>query len=104
MMWPRYGYFLLLLVSLTCLVFADIKYRIALRVSPRRTLITIGLSVIVFLLWDIVGLASHVFATNPRYVIGLNLVTPNLPIEEVLLLSVISYVTLLGLLLVRRRA
>ena len=48
-----------------------------------------------FLLWDICGIILGIFRANPQYTLGLNLITPNLPIEEVLFLTLLVYVTLI---------
>lgn len=56
---------------------------------------TLGVLLGFFLLWDICGIILGIFRTNPTYTVGLNIFTPNLPLEEVLFLILLSYVTLL---------
>lgn len=48
-----------------------------------------------FLAWDIAGIWLKVFSTNQRYVLGLYLFTPDLPIEECFFLILLTYVILL---------
>lgn len=90
-----YLYFLFLLTSLGCLLYADHTKKLAFFSEPRRSSLTVAASVLFFLMWDISGVALGIFATNPSYVSGIYLVTPNLPVEELLFLTLISYVTLL---------
>jgi lycopene cyclase domain-containing protein len=38
---------------------------------------------------------NKIFSTNPKYVVGIYLVSPNLPIEEILFLFLLCYSTLI---------
>lgn len=88
-------YVILLLLSLLGLAYGDRSKRLLLFRNPTQTLKMIGIGVGFFLTWDIVGLLLGVFATNQAYVTGLHIITPNLPIEEVLFLILLCYVTLI---------
>src|SRR4051794_25432719 len=96
MAWPSYGYLLVLTASLVGLGVADHRWRLAWFRDRRRTLRVLGSGVLFFLAWDIVGIGLDIFHTNPRYTLGLNLGNPDLPLEEVLLLTLICYLVLLG--------
>lgn len=87
-------YLLALLFSLSGLLFADYRFKLALFANKRLGVILL-IAVSFFLIWDIVGIALGVFSTNQAWVSGWHVVTPNLPVEEFLFLALLTYVTLL---------
>ena len=62
--------------------------------QPRRAVTAILPVVAVFLVWDAIAIAAHVWTYNPRYVTGLEL-PGSLPIEELLFFVVIPVCGLL---------
>jgi lycopene cyclase domain-containing protein len=62
--------------------------------QPRRAATAILPAVAVFLVWDAIAIAAHVWTYNPRYVTGLEL-PGSLPIEELLFFVVIPVCGLL---------
>ena len=100
-------YGLALLVTTGCLVLCDLRWRLVAFVAPRRALAVVGAGVVLFLLWDLGGIALDVFLRGSGpWMTGL-LIAPELPVEEVLFLTMLSYLTLLlyvgaGRLLARR--
>lgn len=98
-------YLAILVVSLFGLGIADWRYGLVIfdskkrpaKTSPRLLafISTLVVMLTLFLLWDICGIILGIFRTNPQYTLGLNLITPNLPIEEVLFLTLLVYVTLI---------
>lgn len=92
-----------LLVSLTGLTVLDWRYRVALFVDPRRTLGTVAIGVVFFLLWDLAGVGLGIFFRGDApYMTGLQ-VAPEIPLEEVLFLTLLCYQTLLLWLAFDRR-
>lgn len=100
----HFGYIVVLLMSWFGLLALDWRRRLALWRYPKAAAITIGVGVVGFGLWDISGLALHIFSTNQRYVTGWHVVSPNVPIEEIIFLGLLSYVTLLGTALIQGEA
>lgn len=92
--WP-YTYLLILVLSLSGLGLADWRYKLVVFDNPRAALMSITLLSGFFLCWDVVGLWLDTFSTNQAYVSGLYIVSPNLPIEEILFLVLLNYVTLI---------
>ena len=90
-------YLLCLLTTLGGLVYLDFRYELAWFYDLRRTLWVVGFLFMVFVSWDLAGLNLGICSTNPEYVSGLYFFTPNLPLEEILALIVISYTGLLVL-------
>jgi len=70
--------------------------------AKHATITTLLIGVSFFLVWDIAGIMLGIFSTNPRYVFGLNFFTPNLPIEEVLFLTLLIYVSLISVVVAGR--
>ncbi|MDN4480536.1 lycopene cyclase domain-containing protein [Demequina muriae] len=84
-----------LTVSLLGLGTLDWRYRLALFVETRRTLATLASAVVVFLIWDLVGVGLGIFFRGDApYMTGV-LVAPEVPIEEVAFLTLLTYQTLL---------
>jgi lycopene cyclase domain-containing protein len=97
---PSYLYLLCLLGGLGGLAFLDYRLKLLLFArdtpqAPRWVAGSIILSVLFFLLWDIVGIMLAIFWTNPAAVIGISLGSPNLPLEELCFLTLLSYLSLL---------
>ena len=93
-MWS-YAYVVVLMFSLTCLILLDKKHKLAWFWNKKITFTCILVSLIFFLTWDVTGINLQVFSTNQDWVTGLFIATPNLPIEEFLFLTLLSYLTIL---------
>lgn len=91
----RWSYALCLLLSLGGLFILDWRYHLAFFRDKKRTLLTVISSVGVFVVWDLLGIGLRIFfdGTSP-YTLGVFL-APNLPVEELLFLTLLCYVTLL---------
>ena len=84
-----------LLISLAGLATLDRRFRLALWDAPRRTVIVVASMVAGFLLWDLAGIALGIFFRGPGpYQSGL-VIAPELPVEEVLFLTLLSYLSVL---------
>ena len=67
--------------------------------APGRTPIIVGVGVVFFLLWDVVGIAEGVFFRGSgRWMTGI-LLGPELPLEELFFLILLCYSTLVAYLL-----
>lgn len=92
-----------LLVSAAGLALLDIRYRLVFRRAPRRATVAVLLSTAFFVCWDAVGIATGVFRhTDSQWATGI-LLAPHFPLEELLFVMFLSYVTLIVLSGVRRR-
>ena len=94
-------------VYLGALIFAllgtgllDRRHRLALwGGAPLRTLIVVSVSVVFFLVWDVVGIAEGIFFRGGGpWMTGI-LSGPELPVEELFFLMLLSYSTLIAYLL-----
>jgi lycopene cyclase domain-containing protein len=97
----RYQY--LLLMAACLIVTLPLEFVFGARVwrRPRRLLVALVPTILVFAIWDIVAIAHGNWSFNPTYVTGRQL-PGNLPVEEVVFFIVIPICGLLTLEAVRR--
>lgn len=90
----QYAYLGALLFSLMGMIVLDRRFRLALFHNLRNSLITVGIGVGVFIVWDIFGIALGVFFSgHSPFMSGIYL-GPEFPLEELLFLSFLCYFTL----------
>ena len=88
-------YLSLLVVSIVGMIVIDRRWKLALFHDWKRTLLTVGFGVGMFLIWDILGIQIGIFFIgNSPYDSGI-LLAPELPIEELLFLTLLCYLTLI---------
>ena len=91
-------YLAALTVSLLGMGLIDFKHKLALFAQPVRTAITIAVAVTVFLIWDLVGISQGIFFRGDGpFLTGIT-IAPELPIEEVFFLALLSYTILIAYL------
>lgn len=92
-------YLTVLVVSLAGLVGLDHRHRLALFSGHRlRTAIAVAVGVLVFVVWDVIGISFGVFFQGPGpYQSGL-MVGPEFPVEELFFLTLLCYSSLLAYL------
>lgn len=84
-----------LVLSLSCLVLIDKRYRLAFFYDARRTALTLAVAIGLFIVWDVLGITLGIFSQGESpFMLPLSLV-PNFPIEELFFLALLTYVTLL---------
>lgn len=87
-------YLTALTVSLVGMIVLDWKYRVAFFNDRRATVVTLLLGVILFILWDALGIVLGIFFSgNSPYMSGIYL-APEFPIEELFFLTFLCYFTL----------
>ena len=84
-----------LLISIAGLIAIDFRQKLALFVSPLATVISVGAAVVVFLIWDIVGIAHGIFFRGSAPHLSGVLLGTELPLEELFFLILLSYNTLI---------
>lgn len=94
-MFQSYTYLLLLIGMLGLLISLDQTHKLAFWHDWQRTVRTLLPVLLVFVVWDLLGIHMDIFYPgDSRYTTGL-LLAPGFPIEELLFLSNFCYVTLL---------
>lgn len=92
MQWIYLG---LLLFSISGLMTLDWRHKLAFWYDARRTALTIGFGIAVFVVWDILGIVLGIFFHgNSPYTLPFRL-APEFPIEELFFLFLLCYVTLI---------
>lgn len=99
----QYLYLIALLVSLMGLGTLDWRYRVALFADARRTLLTLVITVAFFLVWDLVGVGLGIFFIGEAPYLSGWVVAPEVPVEEIAFLTLLTYQTLLLWLAFSRR-
>lgn len=89
------AYLIALLGAIGCLVLCDYRYHLAFFFDTKRTFKTLITCWVFFLLWDILGVGLGIFFPgSSRFVLGVE-VLPNVPVEELFFLFLLTYITLL---------
>ena len=96
-------YLLTLLVSILGLVGIDKRHKLALFRYPLPTIVSVSIAVVVFLIWDIVGIALGIFFRGSTIFLSGLMLGPELPLEELFFLTLLSYNTLLAYQFFARR-
>lgn len=91
----QFYYLLALTFSIAGLAIIDWRYKLAFWLDKKRTLLTVGIGVLVFTVWDILGIGLGIFLHgNSPYTLPLRL-GPEFPFEELVFLTLLCYVTLI---------
>jgi lycopene cyclase domain-containing protein len=96
-------YLVALVVSISGLLLLDWRHKVAFFNNARRTTITITISMIVFIIWDLLGIHLGIFFSGGSPYALPFMMVPDFPVEELLFLFLLSYVTLLLYLAIGRR-
>lgn len=94
---PPGSYLAILLVSLAGLYLLDRTHKLAFTVDPKRALLSMVPAFVVFIIWDIAGIALGIFFRgNNTLLTGVQLF-PEFPVEELFFLALLCYSTLIAL-------
>lgn len=86
-----------LVVSTACLVLLDLRYALVFRRRPLAGAAALVIGLLFFIAWDAAGIALGVFRhVDSRWATGV-LLAPEFPVEELLFLVFLSYLTLIVL-------
>jgi lycopene cyclase domain-containing protein len=94
-MLPSWGYLAILLVSLAGLGLTDWRHRLAFRANPKAASITLAVAMVFFLIWDFAGIALGIFFVGDAAHLTGIMLAPELPLEEIFFLALLSYSTLI---------
>lgn len=87
-------YLAALLVSLTGMVVLDRRFRLFFWQDARRATVVLTTGIVFFLIWDLAGINLGVFFRGAgQWMTGIQL-APELPLEEVFFLTLLSYMTM----------
>lgn len=84
-----------LIFSIAGLGIADWRWKLAFFYDKKRTLLALGVTMLFFIIWDIIGIKLTIFFTgDSRFITGIFLL-PDFPLEELFFLLLLSYTTLI---------
>lgn len=87
-------YLIGLLVSIAGMAVIDWRYKLAFWYDRERTLITIGIGMAVFIIWDLLGIKAGIFFHGDSQFALPFTIIPEFPVEELFFLLLLCYVTL----------
>lgn len=83
-----------LVVSGGCMALLDARYRLVLWRDRRRSLVTLAVGIALFLLWDVIAIALGFYHRGESEAMTGLMLAPELPVEELLFISFLCYITL----------
>lgn len=87
-------YLLGLIIGITGMAIIDHRFKLAFWNDKRRTLLTIGAAVSIFIVWDILGIVLGIFSHGQSMYSLPFTIAPEFPLEEVFFLTLLCYCTL----------
>ncbi|WP_415274432.1 lycopene cyclase domain-containing protein [Aquiluna sp. Uisw_065] len=98
-----FAYLAALVLSTVGLYLLDRRHKLAFATSPKAAALSITIAVALFLVWDLVGIGLGIFFRGDAPHLSGLLLAPELPLEELFFLIVLSYNSLLVYLGFARR-
>lgn len=90
----EWTYLIALIISIAGMTTIDWRHKLAFWHDKKRTLITLGIAMGVFVVWDILGISLGIFLHgNSQLALPFRLL-PEFPIEELFFLLLLCYSTL----------
>ena len=86
-----FAYLAALLISLTGMVVLDRRFGLFFWRAPRAAAVVLVAGVVLFLAWDLVGIATGVFYRGQTSFMTGVLLAPELPVEELVFLTFLCY-------------
>ena len=96
-------YLIGLVISIGGLLMIDWRHKLAFFKFPRRAAVTIGIAMSLFIIWDLLGIHAGVFFSGGSAYSLPFMIVPDFPIGGLFLLFLLSYVTLLLYIGLRKR-
>ena len=98
-----YGsYLVILILSLVGLYLLDRTHKLAFTADPKRALLSMVPAFVVFLIWDIAGIALGIFFRGNNTLLTGIQIFPEFPLEEIFFLMLLCYSTLIALTLISK--
>lgn len=87
-----YGAFLL--GATACMALLDARFRLVLWRDPRRSAVVLAAGIVLFLLWDVAAIALGFYHRGESEAMTGIMLAPELPLEELLFITFLCYLTL----------
>ena len=96
------AYLAALLAATGCMALLDHRFRLVLWADLRRGLLVLVIGIAFFLLWDVVAIAAGFYHRGQSEAMTGIMLGPELPLEELVFVSFLCYLTLVLHALLRR--
>ncbi|NJC24499.1 lycopene cyclase domain-containing protein [Arthrobacter pigmenti] len=96
------AYLLFLLVSLGCMVLLDQRLRLFFWHDAGRAALVLAVGILFFLGWDLAGIGLGIFYRGQTELMLGVMLAPELPLEELVFLTFLSYLVMNLFLMFRR--
>lgn len=83
-----------ILVPTACMALLDARFHLVLRRDPRRSLLVLAVGILLFLTWDLLAISQGFYHRGASEAMTGLLLAPELPVEELLFITFLCYVTL----------
>lgn len=83
-----------LLVATACMALVDARLRLVLWRDPRRSAVVLAAGIVLFLVWDVVAIRLGFYHRGDSDAMTGLLLAPELPVEELMFITFLCYVTL----------
>lgn len=90
-----WAYLVALVVSISCLLLIDYRWKLAFWYDAKRTALTLVCAIAIFIVWDVIGIALGIFFHGGSEFALPFVIAPEFPIEELFFLFLLTFVTLL---------
>lgn len=91
----QWYYLIGLLIGITGLLIIDHRWKLSFWREGKRTAMTLSVAIIIFVLWDFIGIGLGIFFHGgSAYALPFNL-APEFPIEELVFLFLLTYSALI---------
>ena len=94
---PAGSYLAILLLSLLGLYLLDRTHKLAFTVDPKRAFWSMVPAFVVFVIWDIAGIALGIFFRGNNTLLSGFQIFPEFPLEEVFFLMLLCYSSLIAI-------
>lgn len=83
-----------LLVALACIALVDRRLRLVLWADGRRAAVVLAIGIAFFLLWDVLAIGAGFYERGGSRAMTGVMLAPDLPLEELVFVTFLSYLTL----------
>lgn len=91
----QWFYLIGLLIGITGLLLIDRRWKLAFWRDHKRTIATVTAAIVIFVLWDLIGISLDIFFHGGSpYTLPFRL-APEFPLEEIVFLFLLTYSTLI---------
>lgn len=88
------AYLASLLAVIGCMALLDRRFALVFWADARRAAVVLGVGIVVFLLWDVAAIAAGFYHRGDSPAMTGILLAPELPLEELVFITFLCYLTL----------